>query len=128
MRYLIGLILLISFTGCASLPTPKPWTTGEKVMLGWSIAASAADAYTTTQALNNPNNYEVNPIMGKHPSNGRVIATIGLSQLIALAVSHWYPYIDLPLIGRVNMRYGFLGFKAVLNTGCAINNSQLDWD
>ena len=125
MKYIIGLILLVSFTGCASA---RPWTTGEKVMAGASILASFADAYTTCGALNNPNNSEANPIMGKRPSNGRVIVTIGLSELIALGVSHWYPVVDFPLIGKVNMRYGFLGMKTVINTGCAINNSRLDWD
>ena len=128
MRYLIGIILLSSLVGCGHMPTPRPWTTGEKITLGWSVLASAADMYTTTQALNNPYNYEVNPIITKHPSNGRVIITLGLSQLIAVGISHWYPDLELPLIGKVNMRYGFLGFKAVVNTGCAINNAQLDWD
>ena len=129
MKYLITLVLLISLVGCGHLPTPKPWTTGEKTMLGWSVLASAADAYTTVGALNNPYNYEVNPIMGKHPSNSRIIATICISELIAVAVSHWYPVIDFPLIGKVNMRYGFLGFKATVNTGCALNNRLLlDWD
>ena len=122
---IIGLMLM---AGCGHMSTPRPWTTGEKVMLGWSVLASAADYYTTTEALNNPDVYEANFFMGRHPSNGKVAIFIGVSELIAIAVSHWYPDIELPLIGKVNMRYGYLGAKAALNTGCAINNSQLDWD
>ena len=122
---MVGFMLLCS---CSSLPKARPWTTSEKIVAGWSVLASAADAYTTTQALNNPYNYEVNPLLGKRPSDGKVIVYLGLSQLIALAISHWYPDVELPLIGKVNMRHGFLGFKAIVNTGCVVNNSQLDWD
>ena len=126
MKYPLIIILLMTITGCAT--APRPWTPGEKTVLGWSVLASALDGYTTIQFLKNPNNYEVNPIMGKHPSNGKVIITLGLSELIAVAISHWYPVIDFPLIGKVNMRYGLLGMKAMVNSACAINNTQLDWD
>ena len=120
---IVGVILL---AGCAT--TPRKWTTGEKVVLGWSLLATVADGYTTTQALNNPDNYEANPLLGKHPSDGKVFIFLGVSELIAVALAHWYPDVKFPLIGRVNMRYGYLGAKAALSTGCAINNSQLDWD
>lgn len=130
MRTRISILIVgvMFLAGCGHTPTPRPWTTGEKMTLGWSVLASAADAYTTTQALNNPYNYEVNPLMGKHPSDGKVVIFLGVSQLVAIALAHWYPDVEFPLIGKVNMRYGFLGTKAVINTGCAINNYQLDWD
>ena len=62
---------------CSACAAPRPWTKGEKAVLIWSTLATAADAYTTTQALNNPNNCEMNPILGKYPSDGKVIAVAG---------------------------------------------------
>ena len=126
MRNIICLIIILSLSGCAT--TPRKWTAGEKVTLGWSVLASIADGYTTTRFLNNPDNYEMCPYIGKHPSNEKVIVFLSLSQLIATGLAHWYPDLELPFIGKVNMQYGLLGTKAVLNTGCAINNTQLDWD
>ena len=121
---IVGVIFL---SGCGHLSTPRPWTTGEKVTLGWSVLASAADAYTTTQALNNPYNYEANPLIGKHPSDGKVVVYLSISHIVCVAISHWVPEITLPIIGKVNMRYSLLGSKAALNTYYAIGNTQLDW-
>ena len=124
MRYLL-VILLIALSGCASA---RPWTKGEKAVLGWSIIACGADMFTTCKFLNNPDNYEMNPAMGKHPSKGKIVISASLSHLICVGISHWVPEITLPIIGKVNMRYSFLGGKAGFNTYLAINNAQLDWD
>ncbi len=129
--FLVGVVatwILILMLPASCRAEPKPWSESEKIVLAWSILASVADMYTTTQAMNNPYNYEVNPIIGRHPSDGKVVLCLGISQVIAVAIAHWHPVIDFPLIGKVNMRHGFLGFKAVVNTACAINNSFLDWE
>ena len=69
----------------------KPWTTGEKTVLAWSIAAVAADMFTTCRMLDNPYNYEMNPALGRHPSDGRVVLHLSISHLICVAISHWVP-------------------------------------
>jgi len=107
---------------------PRPWTKGEKTVLAWSVGAVVADMFTTCRMLDNPYNYEMNPVLGKHPSDGKVVAVLSLSHIVCVAISHWVPEIDLPIIGKVNMRYSLLGSKAALNTYYSINNAQLDWD
>ena len=105
----------------------KPWTKGEKTVLAWSIAAVAADMFTTCRMLDNPYNYETNPALGRHPSDGKVVVYLSISHIVCVAISHWVPEITLPIIGKVNMRYSLLGSKAALNTYYAIGNTQLDW-
>lgn len=107
MKYLLILLLLI---GCAS------WTKQEKILLGTSCLASAADTYTTVRALNNPNNWETNPILGECPSDGQVIIYMATSQLIATILAHFFP----------KHREWLLGTKTLVNTGFAIQNSTLD--
>jgi len=83
-----------------------------------SIAASAADAYTTTRFLDNKNNRELNPIMGQHPSDARVYITQAISQVLFTLVLHYF----LP-----DYRATALWGKTVFNGGLAVHNSTLDW-
>ena len=108
------LILILFIPGCAA---PRPWTDGEKTILVWSVLAVGADIFTTCRALDNPYNYEINPYMSAHPSDGRVIITFSLTHLALITVAHFNP----------TLRYTLLGSKAALNTGFAIHNTTLDW-
>lgn len=109
MRLLCVAILLLS--GCAS------WTPQEKMLGGFSCLAAAADGYTTIRFLNNPDNYEMNPILGKHPSDTEVIMYMITSQFIALTIAHFLP----------QYRSWILGGKTTVNLGFAIHNTKLDW-
>ena len=103
-------VLLILLTGCS-------WSKSE---IRWGIAstiASGADAYTTVRMLDNPRNYECNPIMGKHPSDLTVISYMITSQALVLTIAHFMP----------KYRKWVLGGKTAVNLGCAINNTRLDW-
>ena len=127
MKKIIVIISLLSLCSCVTA-NPKPWTNGEKAVLVWSTLAAGADAYTTCRYNDNPNNYEMNPLLGRHPSDQKVIVFLSISQFLSVAFSHWFSEIELPLIGKVNTRYGLLGTKATLNTYFTIRNSQLDWE
>lgn len=114
MKYLyIFILILISFS-CAH--KSEPWTTTEKTFAVASVLATAADTYTTLNMLDNPNNYEMNPIMGKHPSDGRVILTMAATELILLAICHYYK----------DLRLFLLGSKTVINSYWAIHNNKLE--
>ena len=110
---LFTLPLLAAFfmsIGCAG------WTQGEKVLLAASILAAGADAYTTCNALDNPDNYEVNPMLGEHPSREQVVIYLGFTQAVTILLAHFIP----------SWRPWLLGLKTGLNTTCAIHNSRLE--
>lgn len=115
MKRLIVLACLLSLAvSCAS---PRPWTRPEKVALGLSWAAAAADTYTTIRVLNSsPNVKEINPAMGERPNNGEVMLHImGTQVLFTLLVHYFFP----------NLRIPGLFSKTVVNGGWAIHNSKV---
>ena len=105
---LIVYILLI--TGCG---TVRPWTTEEKMMLGLSCLAVAADAYTTMEGMNMGNS-ETNPIMGKHPSNGTIISVMAITQMVTIIGAHYWE----------SMRLWILGVKTGANAVCIFHNMR----
>lgn len=108
ISFIIGLLL----TACAS---PRPWTKKEKIAAGFFLIAHTADAITTSQ-LNDNGNYELNPLLGKHPSDTEVCIYFSITAIGALTLSHFYPNLREPLL------YGYGG----LNTGLAIHNHKLN--
>jgi len=110
MKYLIIFILL---TGCV---TPRPWTKTEKTMAIISIGTGIADGWSTIHMLNNPNNYERNPSLGKHPSDSEVIMYLSLWEMACLGIAHYFP----------KTRVWLLGGKIIIDTTCTINNVNLD--
>lgn len=108
------LLLCVLLTGCAT----RPWTKQEKMLLGVSCIAAATDTYTTTQSLNNEYNWEVNPVLGKNPSDTEIITYMITSQIIAIVLAHYIP----------KYRNWILGIKTGLNTAGTINNLTLDWN
>ena len=126
-----GLMLLILFW-IIMLPVwckaePRPWTSEEKSMLVWGGLGAAADIYTTLGFLNNPNNYETNPILGEHPEPLTVIIYLATEYIIAVITAHLWPDLTLPIIGKVNMRYQILYNRASQYTANACWNARLDW-
>ena len=110
MKYLF--IILLLFTGCA---TVRPWTNSEKMILGASCLAVAADMYTTLDGLHD-GNYEINPIMGKYPSDGTVISIMALTQVTTIVLAHYFP----------DFRTWILGIKTGINAGFAFHNIRTD--
>ena len=103
------IIAVILLSGCS-------WSKSD---IAWGVAstlATGADFYTTSEFLENPNNYEMNPILGKHPSNSEVFMVLATSQIIVLTIAHFCP----------TLRPYILGGKTAISGGWAIHNSQLD--
>lgn len=105
--YLIGfcvaVISALLLTGCANYNT---WTRTDKVMAGFSITASAADAYTTDRCLNQPNISEANPILGKNPNDARIYGQIAITQAIIFWVADKYPKTRKFLLGSSTIGHG----------------------
>lgn len=80
MKFLI--IVCLFLTSCAS------WTKQEKVAAGFFLAAHTANAYSTETMLDNPNNWEKNPILGKYPSDEKVVMYFSITGGLGLLVAH----------------------------------------
>ena len=109
MKKYTPIILIILFSGCS-------WSKSE---ISWGVAstlATGADFYTTSEMLENPNNYEMNPILGKHPSNSEIFMVLATGQVITLTIAHFFP----------KLRPYILGGKTAINCEWAIHNSQLE--
>lgn len=117
MRLIATIICLVFLSGCAFVKTRDPWTKTDKICAVASIIAVAADGHSTIRMLDNPNNYEMNPIMGSRPSDGRVVGTMLATQVFYLFFCHLLPS---------EYREVFLGGKTILNTGWAIHNYQME--
>ena len=71
MNKFIVCLILIVVTACSHVP----YTRNDKLALGCDLIAGTADIATTSYALkNNPNVEEKNPLIGKHPSDGELVA------------------------------------------------------
>lgn len=114
MKILNLLIILLLVSSCAHY-NPRPWTKHEKTALIWSCAASAADMYTTTQFLKEEGTYEINPLLGEHPSDAEVIGVLVTAQVLAIWISHYFPDLRIPLLCG----------KGAVHTGFAVHNTTL---
>ena len=107
----ILIILILFSSGCAT-----KWTPAQKKLLAASWLATGADVYTAEKVLDNPENHERYPTLGKHPSDTKLITFALSSQIGTTILAHFMP----------KWRSWLLGGKTIINTGCAINNSQLE--
>jgi len=113
MRRLIFIVLIFPFLcSCAS---PRPWTKQEKVAAGFFLLGHTADALTTSQLTDN-GNYEMNPILGKYPSDSEVGIYFSLTAISAITLCHFYPSLRQPLL----FGYGMTNFSL------AVYNEQLN--
>ena len=112
-RYKLTMLLVVFLllTGCAG------WSRTEKALLAVSILAASADAYTTCRMLDNPDNWEVNPVLGDHASDEAVISYMVFTEAVTVLLAHFVPA----------LRPYLLGGKALANTAGALNNKTLEW-
>jgi uncharacterized protein YceK len=108
-KLIVTMMLLIALltTGCASLlPHPRPWTRNEKLAAGFFIAAHTANALTTEAHQDRPElYYELNPILGRHPSDTEIGGYFSITGIGTLVIAHLYPELRMPLLvgyGAVN--------------------------
>ena len=117
MSKIRSILLVVAFlfvTSCAG-NTRTPWTTMDKALLVGSLVTSAADLYTTHDGLQNHNMHELNPILGKHPSDTRLVLTTVAFNAIVIFVADRVP----------SLRKWLLGGKMVGNGISAYRNKRL---
>jgi len=104
------LIVLFCF-GC----THFPYTKKDIIPVSLLVAGTIADMASTRYAIDH-GNVELNPVLGKRPSN-QVLITVGVSKLAAMVFLGRY-------VQPKARRWIFSG-TAVLNAGTALQNIRL---
>ena len=92
------------------------WSTTDKALAASAMTAYALDWAQTRDIANHPDLYETNPLLGRHPSNGKInIHFIGTG-LITLGIAHVLPstYRKLFLTGVVVVEARFISHNAHL--------------
>ena len=107
----LGLILAV-LSGCSVKPKYS-LDQLDKALLTTAVVAQIADGYTTMRALDNPDNYETNPLYGEHPSDGKIIAI----KVVGIGATFWLAK-DLP----PTPRKWVLGFLSLLYGGVSFSN------
>jgi len=111
MQIIKYLVIVLILSGCAT----RPWTKEEKILLTASCLATVADTVTTLDMLDN-GNWEINPIMGKHPSDSKVVVTMGATQTLTIILAH---YLE-------GFRSWILGVKTGINAGYTFHNLRIN--
>lgn len=109
MKGLPILLLLPLLLGCGST---YRWTKTDLAMGGAFMALQVADTVTTNEILDS-GGHEMNPIMGKHPSDTELVLYKAGSSALVLGLAHLFP-------GKP--RKVILGIGIVIAGGCVINN------
>lgn len=116
-KFVIACLLFTCISsGCAT----APWTRTEKILAGVSIAASGWNIYETQAAIDRGAE-EINPLIEWSPGWGMV-----LTEALALWFANYFPEIEVPWLGTLEIRSPLLGGKAAINTALAIHDRQVD--
>jgi len=102
---IICLLAALLLSGCQGLmPHPRPWTSREKTAAIFFIAAHAANGLSTEAHQDHPElYYEMNPVLGRHPSDMEIGTYFSLTGVATLLVTHLYPELREPVL------YGYGG-------------------
>lgn len=106
MSRIILSILLILICSCSTLSKK------DVLLYAGSSATALLDAYSTNKALDN-GRYELNPVVGKHPSKTTVFLVACTSQVVVMIVTYFLPE---------KYRHIILGGKIVVNGSTTVNN------
>lgn len=77
--------------GIAFGGNPSEWTREDTArQVAWSIL-TLADRLQTLDIARDPRCYEINPLLGRHPSDGRINSYFAASLIAKALVSSWLP-------------------------------------
>ena len=114
MKAFILLFMGLTLISCAGhKPLTKSQWVGEAV---WQVI-HVVDWGQTLSIADNPNDYhELNPIIGRHPSRGKVNTYMLASALLHPLVTYAIP---------TEYRWYWLGSTLALSTACVVNNKAI---
>lgn len=108
MKPLLALLLLISTPSFAD-----PWTTEDSYREAAYLGLLAVDWAQTRSFLRDPKYYETNPLLGSHPSQGKIDAAVVLTGL-----AHVYIARIIPEKYRAPFQYVSIGIEG----GAVVHN------
>ena len=109
------MVVFALIVGCAKRPF-EGWTPANTVCQGIYMTEHLVDWAQTKKIARSQNYYEMNPLMGKHPSQSTVDLYMGLSMFATLAISAML---------TPKYRSTFQGFLLTIKTGLIIHNYQI---
>lgn len=117
---LIALGLLLTVSGCAS---SGHWSRADTYREMAFVGVMALDWSTTLTIADHPGNWrEINPILGEHPSRGKV-NTYFASAIAGHAIIAYL----LPPKYRVWWQYGWIGLEAGVDAKNLTTGISLSW-
>ena len=125
MRGFVLCVIVVVLTGCSHYK-PTPLTKGQIVgEVAWQ-AIHVIDWGQTLRIADNPDQYhEKNPILGRHPSRGRV-NTYMLAGAILHPVVTWLLPEEAEVFGfEFNPRWVWLGGTIATSGICVVNNHSI---
>ena len=104
-------IICVLFTGCAT----RPWTDKELALAAASTAAAYGNYRVTKHNLDlGPGHVEVNPIIGRRPSDAKLAGYFAISHFIWLGCAHYFN----------NYRSEILWLKTTINVVLIIHDKR----
>lgn len=86
-----ALCLLLVLCSHALCGAAEPWDKTDKTLLATGLVLKTVDYFQTQEVARDPDRWEVNPVMGKHPSRGKVNRYFAVSAIVQWGVAHFLP-------------------------------------
>ena len=123
MKTIIAIITVILFTLTAD--AADKWTTADTAWQASAMALMAADWGQTRYISKHPEYYETNPILGRHPSTGRVNLYFLGVMIVHPVVSYLLPAKAQVFGFDINPRRIWQAGTIIVELGCVGNNARL---
>jgi hypothetical protein len=119
VNFIIGVVLVMSFTSIFLDARADDWTPQQKTIAAIGLTATVIDYGQTRYIASHPGLVEYSPLMGRHPSNGRIalnfIVLPAISYLIADNLSSEHRTVFLYAVTGIEI--GMVGRNAYLGYG-----------
>lgn len=99
----------------------RPWSRGELALAGASTLAAGWNYYESERMLDRAGTHEWNPAFGERPSDLKLGICMGLTQLTALAIAHWFPVVEIAG-DEYELRVPLVFTKGMVNGALALHD------
>lgn len=115
MRWGMFFFTLVLLAGCASRPF-EAWDRADTIRQSIYTAAHCVDWLQTQEIVSNDDYYELNPVLGKHPTHREVDIYMG-----ATLIANW------AIAGMLKPEYReiFQYLSITVEVGCAVHNYRI---